>query len=119
MSGQNVGATPLINDSVFDQFQNGGRKHAQGKLRLSLVPTDGIRAVAQVMEKALEKYEEGNWQLVPVHYYRDACYRHLLSYIDNPTGLDAESGLPHYAHLAASALIATALEEKLKREVPE
>ena len=100
-------------------FDGGGMKHNGGKLRLSLVPRDGTRVVARVMQKALEKYKEGSWVNVPVTEYREAIHRHLLDYLDDPQGLDKESGLPHYAHLAANALIIAELEEKIKHEVKE
>lgn len=98
-------------------YAGGGMKHNGGKLRLSLVPREGTRTVARVMQKALDKYKEGSWVNVPVTEYREAMYRHLLEYLDDPTGLDKESGLPHYAHLAANGMIIAELEENAKREV--
>ena len=90
-------------------FPGGGQKHAKGKLRVDLVPRDAIRQVAVVMEKALEKYTEDSWKNCPEKLYGAATYRHLLDYLDDPTGVDHESGLPHYAHVAASAMILCAL----------
>lgn len=101
----------------MSHYEGGGMKHNGGKLRLSLVPRDGTRVVARVMQKALEKYKEGSWVNVPIAEYREAVHRHLLDYLDDPTGLDQESGLPHYAHLAANVMIIAELEEKAKREV--
>lgn len=104
---------PVIDGKEMTIYPGGGMKHTGGKLRLSLVPIEGIRAVAQVMQTALSKYKAGSWRYVPPEMYKDAAFRHLLKCIEDPLGKDEESGLPHSAHLAACGLILAALEKDL------
>lgn len=82
-----------------------------GKPRLSLVPSQIIRDIARVREYGNAKYgDPDNWKTVEPARYRDALYRHLLAYIDDPCGVDSESGLPHLWHLACNAAFLCALE---------
>lgn len=84
-----------------------------GKPKLSLVPTEIIYAIARVREYGCKKYPEGgpnNWKLVEPERYRDAMFRHLLAYIEDPGGLDEESGLPHLWHLGTNCAFLCALE---------
>ena len=81
-----------------------GAKDDKGKLPLALVPTSLIRAVAAVRAYGVAKYgDQENWRTVAPERYQNALYRHLLAYLDNPTGIDEESGLPHIYHLACNA----------------
>jgi len=90
-----------------------------GKPRLSLVPSELIRAVATVREYGNRKYgSPDNWRRVEVERYRDAAYRHLLDYIDDPDSVDQESGLPHLWHLACNVAFLCALEKTERREEP-
>ena len=80
-------------------------KSDAGKAKLSLVPTDLIWAIAAIREYGNNKYPEGgpdNWKSVERERYIDACYRHWLRFVDNPTGVDKESGLPHLWHVACN-----------------
>ena len=82
-----------------------------GKIRPSLVPVGLIRAVARVREYGVNKYgKKESWREVEPERYRDAMYRHLLSYIENPISVDKESGLPHLWHLACNAAFLIELE---------
>ena len=82
-----------------------------GKLRLTLVPIRLIQAVAAVREYGARKYRDPeNWRKVEPQRYRDALYRHWLAYLEEPTGVDEESGLPHLWHLACNAAFLIALE---------
>lgn len=84
-----------------------------GKIRPTLVPSSLIRAVATIREYGVQKYgDPENWRKVEPQRYRDALYRHLLAYIDDPEGKDEESGLPHLWHLACNAAFLIELEEK-------
>lgn len=85
-----------------------------GKARISLVPTAIIYAIAKVREYGCKRYPEGgkdNWKRVEAERYRDALGRHFLEYIDNPHGVDSESGLPHLYHLATNVAFLCELEE--------
>ena len=79
-------------------------KHDEGKMRPTLVPNGLIVAVAKVREYGCRKYHDPeNWRTVEPQRYRDALYRHWLAYLDDPSGVDEESGLPHLWHLACNA----------------
>lgn len=85
-----------------------------GKPKLSLVPTKIIEDIAKVREYGCNKYPAGgpnNWKLVEPERYRDAAFRHLLAYIEDPEGVDKESGLPHLWHLACNVAFLCELEK--------
>lgn len=72
-----------------------------GKIQLSLVPRKIIWAIARIRMYGNQKYPKGgpdNWKQVEVQRYRDAAFRHFLKYLDDPSGVDDESGLPHLWH---------------------
>lgn len=86
-----------------------------GKFRPTLVPTELIRAVAQIREFGCRKYHDpNNWKKVEPERYRDALFRHLLAYLDNPRSLDPESGLPHLWHMACNVAFLIELETTTK-----
>ena len=43
-----------------------------------------------------------NWKKVEIGRFRDAAYRHWLAYLDDPGGVDPESGYPHLWHCACN-----------------
>ena len=87
-------------------------KADKGKLKLSLVPRKIIRAIAWIRMYGNKKYgDPENWRQVDIERYRDAAYRHFLAYLDDPHGLDPESGLPHLWHLDCNLAFLTELEE--------
>ena len=74
-----------------------------GKPRISLVPTQIIRDIAAVREYGNAKYgSPDNWKNVEEQRYIDALLRHMLAFMDDPHGVDAESGLPHLSHIACN-----------------
>lgn len=74
-----------------------------GKPRISLVPTQIIRDIAAVREYGTAKYgDPENWKQVEEQRYIDALLRHTLAFMDEPDGVDAESGLPHLSHIACN-----------------
>ncbi len=83
------------------------------KPRLTLVPMRIIFDIAQVREFAVRhKYKDPeNWKQVSPERYREAAFRHFLRYLDNPAGVDEESGLPHRWHLETNLAFLAALEE--------
>lgn len=86
-------------------------KKDAGKIRPTLVPTQLIRDVAEVREYGNRKYGSSeNWKQVEIERYRDALCRHLLAYIDDPSSVDEESGIPHYKHMACNIAFICALE---------
>lgn len=78
-------------------------KRDEGKPRLTLAPLEILYDIAAVREYGLKKYGDSeSWKKVEAERYRDAAFRHFLAYIRNPSGADAESGLPHLWHLACN-----------------
>lgn len=74
-----------------------------GKLQLTLVPRTIIRAIANVRMYGTQKYNDSdNWKRVSKERYKNAAFRHFLAYLDDPEGVDEESGLPHLWHLACN-----------------
>lgn len=86
-----------------------------GKPKLSLVPPEIIRDIARIREYGNNKYPEGgkdNWKNVEPERYRDALFRHLLAYLENPESVDEESNLPHLWHLACNVAFLCELEKE-------
>lgn len=78
-------------------------KADSGKPKLSLVPRQIIFDIAKVREFGTKKYgDPENWRQVEVQRYRDAAFRHFMAYLDDPYGVDEESGLSHLSHLACN-----------------
>lgn len=78
-------------------------KFDNDKPKLTLVPRKIIFDIAKVREYGVKKYgDPENWKRVEPERYRDAAFRHFMSYLDDPDGVDDESGLPHLAHLACN-----------------
>jgi len=91
-------------------------KQDKGKAKLSLVPRRIIWDVATIREYGNNKYPDGgpdNWRTVDVTRYRDAAYRHFLRYLDDPEGVDSESGLPHLWHLACNIAFLCEMEDDI------
>lgn len=106
--------TPLNN--VLD---NQKVKADYGKAKLSLVPRRIIWDIAAIREYGNNKYPEGgpdNWKKVDAQRYRDALYRHLMYYLDDPNGVDEESGFPHLWHLACNVAFLCELEDDRIKE---
>ena len=88
-------------------------KKDAGKIRPTLVPRQIIRAIAVVREYGVEKYGSAeNWRAVEIERYRDAAYRHWLAYLDDPHGVDKESGLSNLWHLACNIAFLIELEKE-------
>lgn len=94
-------------------MNNQEAKADAGKLDLTLVPTKAIRDCAIVREYGNKKYgSRDNWKQVSVERYTAALYRHLLAFIEDPHGVDEESGIQHYKHLLCNACFISALMEE-------
>lgn len=79
------------------------------KLRvLSLMPPLGLVEAARVMEQSAAKYGVRDWQVREgrsAFVHVDAIGRHLFA-IASGCPIDPESGLLHWGHIAARALVA-------------
>lgn len=91
-----------------------------GKPRLTLVPRKIIWAIAAVREFGTAKYhgDTENWRKVDPQRYRDAMTRHMMRYLDDPYGVDDESGLPHLWHMMCNGAFLCELEgDKYGRDI--
>lgn len=87
-------------------------KADEGKPRLTLVPRQIIFDIAKVREYGNRKYHDpDNWKTVEPERYRDAAFRHFMAYLDDPDGVDAESGISHLAHLACNIAFLCEMEK--------
>lgn len=85
--------------AVVNAFGNQAAKFDAGKLEIALVPTQIIRDIAEVRMYGNQKYgDPQNWRTVELERYINAMLRHTLSFVDDPFGVDEESGIPHYKH---------------------
>lgn len=97
--------SPCVDDQTI--------KSDDGKLKLSLVPREIIRAIARARMYGLKKYgDKESWKSVSKERYIDALYRHFLTYLDDIGGVDEESGLLHTDHMAFNIAAICELEKK-------
>jgi hypothetical protein len=77
----------------------------KAKPQLGLIPTGAMAPVAQAMANGL-KYGPYNWRYKPIGHmaYLHALLRHIQAVIGGED-IDPESGAPHLAHVAATAMI--------------
>jgi len=103
-----------IRETFMDNTcQNQTAKADSGKAHLSLVPRQILFDIARVREYGNKKYgDPDNWKTVEIERYRDAMFRHLCAYLDDPDGVDEESGLPHLWHLACNVAFLCEMEAK-------
>ena len=90
-----------------------------GKPRPTLVPLQIIWEIAKVRGYGLEKYPQtgmNGWREIDLERIRDAMLRHCLRYIEDPHGVDEESGLSHLAHLATNVAFLCEMEAESKNE---
>jgi hypothetical protein len=92
----------LINTAVDHRDQS--IKADGGKLLMELIPTSAYIGLGRVLTHGAEKYSPNSWQNVEYQRYIGALIRHLVAFIDDPTGRDSDSGLLHTEHLLANAV---------------
>ena len=87
-------------------------KFDSGKPQLTLVPTQIIEDIARIREYGVKKYKDPeNWKRVEINRYRDAMFRHWLAYVNDPHGIDEESGMPHLWHVACNCAFLCEMEK--------
>ncbi len=92
-------------------------KADNGKRKLTLVPRQIIWDIAEVREYGNAKYgDPENWKQVEIERYRDAAFRHFMKYLDNPQGVDEESGISHLKHLACNIAFLCEMEYKIGKD---
>jgi hypothetical protein len=82
-----------------------GGKYDPGKLKFSLIESDFLTGVADVLTRGAVKYAPGNWKKVPEgpDRYYDALMRHLIAWRSGEK-LDPETGLSHQLHIACNVM---------------
>ena len=102
----NTKLEPLDDTEELEQDREKLRKFAKdtkGKAKISLVPMQILTDIAEVREYGVKKYGSvDSWKEVPIEDYRDALLRHIIEYIKDPSGVDKESGIKHYKHIACN-----------------
>ena len=95
-----VNGDVLAKVNITDNDQSA--KADKGKLELSLVNPQLVKAVAEVRMYGTKRYGDSeNWRKVEPKRYVDALYRHLLAYIEG-NEVDEESRLSHLSHMACN-----------------
>lgn len=88
-------------------------KPVKDSVSIALIPIEVIGAIRETRLYGFKKYgDPENWKQVSVERYRDAAYRHFMAYLEEPGGVDEESGLPHLWHFACNIAFLCALESK-------
>lgn len=89
-----------------------------GKPKVSLVPLQIVKDIAAVREYGINKYGDSqSWKEVECQRYIDALGRHCMDFLNDPIGLDEESGLPHLWHLECNAaFLSVLLKENLRNK---
>lgn len=88
-------------------------KADSGKPKLTLVPRKILTAIARIREYGCQKYgDPENWKQVEPQRFRDAAFRHFVAYLDDPSGMDEESSLPHLWHLACNIAFLCEMEDE-------
>lgn len=78
-------------------------KADKGKYKPTLCHAITIEAISRVREFGASRYGGyETWKHVEEQRYKDALYRHWLAYLENPDGVDSESGLLSLWHVACN-----------------
>lgn len=92
-----------MSETIVVKEESGGMKGDGGKRDWSLADFEFLDRVVDVLTFGAKKYTPNNWQRVSKHRYQAAIYRHLSLYVQGEMN-DEETGLPHLAHVACSAM---------------
>ena len=106
---------PKTFDDIVELMNDQTAKHDNGKPQLTLVPRKIIWAIAKARMYGVNvKYPEtgrDGWRNIDKERLQDAMFRHMLRYLDDPDGVDEESGLPHLWHIAVNCAFLCELED--------
>lgn len=92
--------------TTTNQWNYKGFKLDNDKPKMSLVPLDACKAIAELMTWALQKYpNKDNWRSIEngEERYFDSMLRHLEA-IQSGVDVDPETGYPHAYAVGANAL---------------
>ena len=99
--------------AVISRSFSQAAKADAGKLDLTLVPLQIIEDIAEVREYGNKKYgDPDNWKTVEINRYKAALFRHFLAYLRDPKGVDKESGIKHYKHMACNMAFLCEMEKE-------
>jgi hypothetical protein len=97
----------VFQDDLIESVQQQEKefvKNDSEKPAAHLLPPLALMEVAKVLAFGAKKYSPNGWRKIDNRSrYAGAIQRHLLQY-QSGEDIDPESGLPHLAHLACSAL---------------
>ncbi len=94
---------PRVPPTSLTEQPNTGRKDDSGKPNWTLLPWEQLRTVVEVLTIGAKKYGDHNWKLVAYSRYECALLRHVAA-MQSGEWLDAETHLPHAAHVVCNAL---------------
>lgn len=79
---------------------------SRSKVKLAIIPPTAEVLCARVLQHGAEKYGYWNWRGEKIEYmgYLSAIRRHLSAIVSGED-VDPESGMPHIAHVMATASI--------------
>lgn len=84
--------------------RNQEAKADKGKLMLELIPPETYIALGEILTYGANKYAPNNWKTVEPARYIGALLRHLTAYMQDPQGIDEESGYSHIKHVLCNAM---------------
>ena len=86
-----------------------GKKHDAGKPRMDLIPPEAELALAKILTHGAAMHGENTWREVEMWRWEAALRRHLNAWKRGEV-TDAESGMPHLAHVLCNAAFLVALD---------
>ena len=91
-----------------------GKKFDEGKVRVDLLPSESLFAVAEVLTFGASKYGEHNWRkgMAWSRLYA-AAQRHMMKWNAGETH-DKESGKNHLAHACVNLLMLLSYEKSCR-----
>ena len=107
MGSWRVGKSKRYEGTMSDDLKFDG-----GKLRLDLVPTEAMTALAQILTDGAQKYGARSWER-GMEWSRvyAALQRHLIAWWSGQD-IDTESGHPHLWHVLTNAAFLAAYESR-------
>ena len=93
-----------------------GKKNDSGKLRFSLIPSQVLHALAEVLTFGAKRYSPNNWKYLAdaEERYEDAMWRHLVARKSGQK-VDPDSGMPHYWHAVTNLAFLIYFDEQSER----
>lgn len=91
-----------------------GKKFDEGKIRVDLLPSESLFAVAEVLTFGASKYGEHNWRKgIAWSRLYAAAQRHMMKWNAGETH-DEESGKNHLAHACVNLLMLLSYEKSCR-----